>query len=207
MKCRSHCGTRVKLQVNFPANLTAKLWTVEMSNCEIILEGAEGEPEQRLEILEIHERPGKFKRALPALPLPLAIIFCIINFVLPGFGTIFAGTYARLSSRDTEQVRILSSTGAAMTSSATNNAQTNDSPIIQAPPVPPLTKQEKFSLNIGAGILQLLGTPIFLVGWIWSINWGIVLISLSMQKRMETAKNTGEAESNNASLLAETGKT
>ena len=48
-------------------------------------------------------------------------------------------------------------------------------------PTPPLSKQEKCSLNIGAAVLQLVGTPIFLVGWIWSINWGIVMVFLASE--------------------------
>jgi len=39
----------------------------------------------------IKEEPSAMRRAIPQLPVPLAAACCVINFVLPGIGTIIAG--------------------------------------------------------------------------------------------------------------------
>jgi len=45
------------------------------------------------EILEVEEKPGVFRKALPVLPLPLAIILAVLS-IAPGVGTIFAAFFS-----------------------------------------------------------------------------------------------------------------
>jgi hypothetical protein len=41
------------------------------------------------EILEVEEKPGIFRKALPILPLPIAIVLAVLSIV-PGLGTLLA---------------------------------------------------------------------------------------------------------------------
>jgi len=45
------------------------------------------------EILEVEEKPGVFRKALPVLPLPIAIILAVLSIV-PGLGTFFAAFFS-----------------------------------------------------------------------------------------------------------------
>ena len=38
------------------------------------------------EVVKIVEKHGPFHSAIPVMPLPLAILFCLLNIVLPGTG-------------------------------------------------------------------------------------------------------------------------
>ena len=38
------------------------------------------------EVVKIVEKQGVFHSAIPVMPLPLAVIFCLFNIVLPGTG-------------------------------------------------------------------------------------------------------------------------
>lgn len=38
------------------------------------------------EILEITEKHGALYNAIPCMPLPVAIVFCIFNIIVPGLG-------------------------------------------------------------------------------------------------------------------------
>ncbi|XP_041066011.1 protein SPEC3-like [Carcharodon carcharias] len=44
-------------------------------------------------------------------------------------------------------------------------------------------------LNVWVGISQLFTVPFLLVGWLWSITWGVMMINLSYEQR-----NDGEAQ-------------
>jgi len=45
------------------------------------------------EILEVEEKPGVFRKALPVMPLPIAIILAVLSIV-PGLGTLFAAFFS-----------------------------------------------------------------------------------------------------------------
>jgi len=45
------------------------------------------------EILEVEEKPGVFRKALPVMPLPIAIILAVLSIV-PGLGTFFAAFFS-----------------------------------------------------------------------------------------------------------------
>lgn len=43
-------------------------------------------PAEDDEILEINEKHGPLYNAIPCMPVPMAIIFCIFNIAVPGSG-------------------------------------------------------------------------------------------------------------------------
>jgi len=40
----------------------------------------------KLEVVEVREKMGVLRKAVPILPTPIALIFCLLNAVLPGSG-------------------------------------------------------------------------------------------------------------------------
>lgn len=54
---------------------------------QVFIEDKEGNV-TRLEVVEVKEKMGLLRKAVPTLPLFFAIIFCLCNTVFPGTGTI-----------------------------------------------------------------------------------------------------------------------
>jgi hypothetical protein len=42
----------------------------------------------KLEVVEVREKMGLLRKAVPILPTPIALIFCLFNAILPGTGKI-----------------------------------------------------------------------------------------------------------------------
>jgi len=100
------------------------------------------------EILEVDEKPGIFRRALPVLPIPIAVILAVLNIV-PGLGTTFAAFFSLCFPHALEN------------------------------------KCKGFFINIAAAILQVITSPI-MVGWIWSVIWGMTMVQLARKlKRLK----------------------
>lgn len=90
---------------------------------------------------------------VPALPMSLAVLCCILNFILPGFGSMLAAMCVMCC------------------------AITDD-----------MTSKEKCGSCCTVfliGILQLLLTACFLIGWVWSCIWGITFIVMSDSNSLE----------------------
>lgn len=53
-----------------------------------VVSAACGEPDKRAnyEIVSVSERHGRFRRAVPCMPLALSILLCIVNMLAPGLG-------------------------------------------------------------------------------------------------------------------------
>lgn len=100
------------------------------------------------EIIKVHEVHGRFRKAIPIMPLPLAIFCCILNIGAPGIGTLVTA-FACFCCRSEYE-----------------------------------SKGEAVCNNVLAGFLQLV-TTIILVGWIWSLYWGILFVSLAITKGEE----------------------
>jgi len=107
-------------------------------------------------VVKVEEKHGVLHRAIPAMPLPLAIICCIINIIAPGVGTLLS-SFACLCCGSTR----LDSPGKA------------------------------FCLNLVSAILQML-TFLLIVGWIWSIIWGMNFVQLARTKTPQKGYEKGE---------------
>ncbi|KAK6182930.1 hypothetical protein SNE40_010502 [Patella caerulea] len=46
--------------------------------------------EEKAEIIEISEKHGPLYNAIPCMPVPLAVLCCIFNILIPGLGTLIA---------------------------------------------------------------------------------------------------------------------
>eukprot|EP00043_Microstomoeca_roanoka_P010510 m.99738 g.99738 ORF g.99738 m.99738 type:complete len:253 (-) comp14913_c1_seq9:2280-3038(-) len=89
------------------------------------------------------------RHALPIMRPSAAMTLCVINIILPGFGTMIAGALVLCGVLD--------------------------------PPSERRSKGRTASKNLLMGFLQLLLAGFILVGWIWSIIWGLCMISDSSQ--------------------------
>ncbi|KAG0425331.1 hypothetical protein HPB47_027496 [Ixodes persulcatus] len=43
----------------------------------------------RYEIISVRERHGRFRKAVPLLPVPVAVVLCVLNVILPGIARLF----------------------------------------------------------------------------------------------------------------------
>ncbi|KAL5008677.1 hypothetical protein ScPMuIL_014258 [Solemya velum] len=108
--------------------------------------------EDATQIIEIKEKHGPLYNAIPCMVLPLAAFCCVINILIPGFGTlisafsVFCGSTTRIGKRF-----------------------------------------HAFCLNVLCALLQML-TFIFIVGWIWSILWGMNFVQLSLTRGNDSLK-------------------
>lgn len=109
------------------------------------------------EIVKIREKHGQFRKAVPCMPLPLAIFCCVLNVILPGTGTLVSAFAVFNCETEYEQ------------------------------------KSEAFANNLIAALLQVI-TLVILVGYIWSIMWGITFVSLALGKRAKEKEETSLPE-------------
>uniref|UniRef100_A0A2L2YRF6 Protein SPEC3 n=1 Tax=Parasteatoda tepidariorum TaxID=114398 RepID=A0A2L2YRF6_PARTP len=108
---------------------------------------AEPDKKANFEIVSVNERHGRFRKAVPCMPLALSIILCIINMLAPGVGTFLA----------------------ALT-------------VLCGCPTEYDDRCKAFLYNVLASFLQLL-TALIVVGWVWSIMWGITFVGISISKK------------------------
>ncbi|XP_064621929.1 protein stum-like [Lineus longissimus] len=93
--------------------------------------------------------------AIPILPLPVAILLFLLNIIIPGFGTVMSG-FAIFCCGKTRV-----------------NSKSGD------------LKTITFCVNVWVGMAQLFTVTFCLVGWAWSIGWGIRMIGHSIHHRQE----------------------
>ncbi|XP_077520821.1 protein stum homolog isoform X2 [Amblyomma americanum] len=105
-----------------------------------------GQPTARYEIISVRERHGRFRKAVPLLPLPVAVALCLLNVLLPGVGTLLSAVAALCGCR-TEHPSRWTAAGYALL----------------------------------AALLQAITAP-FVVGWVWSIMWGIAFVNVALSK-------------------------
>lgn len=48
--------------------------------------GILGEMAGKMEIVSVREKHGQFRKAVPKMPLPVSVLLCLMNVVLPGTG-------------------------------------------------------------------------------------------------------------------------
>lgn len=100
--------------------------------------------DDRNEIVEIKEKHGPLYKSIPKLPIAAAALCCLLNIVVPGFGT-FIAAFTVLCGAPT----------------ALNK------------------KSAAFLFNLLSAFLQMI-TFIIIVGWVWSILWGMNMVTLAM---------------------------
>ncbi|XP_064485013.1 protein stum homolog [Ornithodoros turicata] len=106
-----------------------------------------GHPMASYEIISIRERHGRFRKAVPIMPMPIAVCLCILNVLLPGVGTLVTVIAVVCGCRTEHESRCVAA-----------------------------------GYNLLASLLQTVTAP-FVVGWVWSIMWGITFVNVSLSKR------------------------
>lgn len=95
-------------------------------------------------IVKVEEKHGPLYWAIPTMPLPIAVICCIFNIVVPGLGTLISSFCSCCCGQPRNGSRL-----------------------------------RAFGLNLVSALLQML-TFVVIVGWIWSIVWGMTFVQLSL---------------------------
>ncbi|XP_077866207.1 protein stum homolog [Saccoglossus kowalevskii] len=96
-------------------------------------------------IIHIKEKHGPLRASVPCMPLPIAIICCLLNIFTPGVGTFISAFTVFCCGKTANPER---------------------HPCID------------FWMNICSALLQIILFPV-IVGWIWSIFWGMTFVTLS----------------------------
>jgi len=94
--------------------------------------------------------------AIPTVPLSLAIAFLVCNVLVPGLGTILGGfSYCCIATTHDERDR--------------ENLKTKIPGLIWT--------------NLVIGISQFFTIPFLLVGWFWSLSWGVTMVYNALDRQ------------------------
>ncbi|CAH1792093.1 unnamed protein product [Owenia fusiformis] len=104
------------------------------------------------------------RNAIPYLPLWFAIICLVLNILLPGTGTILSGFGTFCCGRQ----RLVAADKTA-------------------------TSTETLCTNFWVGTAQLFTISFMLVGWLWSISWGVLMVIHALEKRRLLKQEEDEA--------------
>ncbi|CAL8093301.1 unnamed protein product [Orchesella dallaii] len=113
-----------------------------------------------MEILEVKEKMGLLRKAVPTLPLCIAIIFCLINCALPGIGTFFGALSLFCCGRCRHENRA-----------------------------------DGVKYGLLAALIQLF-TWFLIIGWIYSIYYGVKMVQDSIAKAAVNPEGTASGEEN-----------
>ncbi|KAF5281147.1 hypothetical protein FQA39_LY17879 [Lamprigera yunnana] len=119
------------------------------------------------------EHTSVMKAAIPVLPVPLAWFCLILNIFLPGFGTIFSGLFCLCMGK------------------------------------PRFSQKDGPKPRVGACIIdffigfgQLFTVLFCLVGWGWSIWWGVIMLKIAKKyRKIRRAEKAMEEDMRNAPSL------
>ncbi|XP_039259830.1 uncharacterized protein LOC120336262 [Styela clava] len=98
------------------------------------------------------------KAVLPVVPVPVAVILLILNILIPGLGTIVGGC--------------------TFCCCATTYDKPNRKGIGQK--IPKLVCR-----NLLVGFAQLFTVSFLLIGWVWSISWGMTMLYMAIERDRE----------------------
>ncbi|XP_007892557.1 protein stum homolog [Callorhinchus milii] len=110
----------------------------------------------------LHRKPTKMTGAIPHMSTSLAVICLVLNILAPGTGTVLSGFSLLCCS----EPRTLPS------------HKSSDETLALV------------CLNVWVGIAQLFTVPFLLVGWLWSITWGVMMVNLSCERKSPAKPQT-----------------
>ncbi|KAK1170876.1 hypothetical protein AOXY_G7821 [Acipenser oxyrinchus oxyrinchus] len=127
----------------------------------------------------INRKTAGIVGAIPIMTMPLAVICLLLNIIIPGTGTVLSGL------------------------------------TLLCHPVPPTLaggvggSNERLALvclNLWVGLAQLFTVTFLLIGWVWSITWGVKMLSLSSQRRSDQNTVPTQTEATAFSTSSKSGR-
>jgi len=115
----------------------------------------------KTEVTRKYQPTSCVRSTTPRLPRGLALTFCIMNCIIPGWGTI----------------------GSAFASCCYEQYEDDEHP-------PCCPKCNSCCGTFCFGFLQFLTAPAFLLGWVWSVIWGLELLKASSYGTTTTTTTT-----------------
>ncbi|XP_044729250.1 protein stum [Chrysoperla carnea] len=100
------------------------------------------------------EHTSEMRGAIPVLPIPLAWICLILNCILPGVGTILSGIFCLCFGKPRFSVH--------------DGAR---------------ARLGSFIINLIVGVAQMFCVLFCLVGWGWSIWWGVIMLKVARKHK------------------------
>ncbi|XP_075919636.1 uncharacterized protein LOC116939749 [Petromyzon marinus] len=94
---------------------------------------------------------GGMKAAIPAMSVPLAVLCLLLNIILPGSGTVLSAISLCCCAAEVGEARVARGGGGSDAASLA-------------------------CLNLWVGVSQLLTVTFLLVGWLWSVTWGVAMV-------------------------------
>ncbi|XP_014665281.1 PREDICTED: protein SPEC3-like [Priapulus caudatus] len=98
------------------------------------------------------------RSSIPVLPRWLSVVCLVLNIVLPGTGTMLGGASVFCCS-----------------STRVQNGKDD-------------ANLRTFCVSLWVGIAQMFTVTFLLVGWFWSISWGVYMVSLTREAKRKRNK-------------------
>ncbi|XP_076464374.1 uncharacterized protein LOC143296379 [Babylonia areolata] len=128
-----------------------------LHNSEAVVAGAEaGGGEEKGKSVMMHD-DSMIRAAIPALPVPVAVLCLLCNILLPGSGTIISGMALPCCGKPR----------------LTGGSNKGDGVAVTV------------CINLCVGAAQLGTVTFFLVGWFWALAWGVKMVILAVEHRAE----------------------
>ncbi|XP_022188981.2 protein stum [Nilaparvata lugens] len=121
----------------------------------------------KLDISLVEQPPSMMRGAIPVLPIPLAWLCLFLNIFIPGSGTFFSGVFCLCFGKARFSVK--------------DNRN---------------TRLGCFCVNVIVALSQAFTIVFCLVGWGWSIWWGVMMVRFAKKhKRIQQAENQAATSS------------
>ncbi|XP_058881043.1 protein SPEC3-like [Acipenser ruthenus] len=148
-------------------------------NNQVIPEGCEPGALPWKHSEDINRKTAGIVGAIPIMTTPLAVICLLLNIVIPGTGTVLSGL--TLLCRP-------------VPSALAGGVGGSDERLALV------------CLNLWVGLAQLFTVTFLLIGWVWSITWGVIMLSLSSQRRSDQNSVPTQTEATAFSTSSKSGR-
>nr|XP_032804403.1 uncharacterized protein LOC116939749 [Petromyzon marinus] len=132
---------------------------------------------------------GGMKAAIPAMSVPLAVLCLLLNIILPGSGIcVYVNfAYTACTGRGTVKTQcpraVLGGAGTVLSaiSLCCCAAEVGEARVARGGGGSDAASLA--CLNLWVGVSQLLTVTFLLVGWLWSVTWGVAMVVVAAERR------------------------